>query len=302
MSNEKQDYSGVLDQSVGTSVVKTATPKQLIQGGWQDINMNLLSYKGIYYPKDTVISVKPFSTQEVIYFTSINENNPLEVDRAMRYLIDECVQVRISGRVVKADSIIFNIDRFILILLARTYSDMRTDLSFENTCSNKKCNHEQKIKVIPQNLVFSDNKIDKYYDGKDGIFKIKMTSISGNAVQYEYLPITIKENTELFEYMMEKREEIKESELKVLSKLFPFMRSEMAECKSMEDVYHVFRDLGKDKIIDLTRLAEKVMLDFNNLVSTKCGECGQLGDVHMRFPNGIGSIVVDKSSDDDFLL
>lgn len=297
---KKQDYSGALEQAVGK---KEITPKELKIGGWQELNLALLSYKGSYYPPNTSISVKPFGTDEVIYFTSVNEKNPLEVDRAMRYLIEECVQVRINNIVQKPQSVIFNIDRFAIILLARLYSDMKTDLTFEHTCSKSKCGHTQKLKVIPQNLVFTEDKIKKYYNANTGIFEIDMkSSFDGEKVTYGYAPITIKENTELFDYMMEKREDIKESELKSLSKLFPFMRKEMADCKSMEDVYVAFKDLGKNKIIDLTKLADNVVLDFSNTVSSKCGECGHMEGVPMQFPNGIKSIVVDTITDDDFLL
>lgn len=300
----KQNYDGILDEVIGVENPLKATPKQLLIGGWQDVNMNLLSYKGKYYPEGTVISVKPFSTKEVIHFTSINENNPLEVDRAMRYLIDECVQVRVGNRVVNTSEILFNIDRFIVILLARTYSDMRTDLTFETKCSVDKCGHEQKIKVIPQNLVFTEDKISKYYDSSSSTFVIKMKGISGDNIIVEYLPHSISENTELFDFMMLKKDEISESDLKVMAKLFPFMRSNMRnnKCKDMEDVYHTFKGLTKDEIIDLTRLSEKVSLDFTNKVSSKCGDCGHLEDVHMRFPNGIGVVVIDKDADDDFLL
>lgn len=297
MSDTKQ-YDGALEEVVG----KKQSPKQFMVGGWQDINMSLLSYKGVYYPEDTVISVKPFSTKEVIQFTSINEKNPLEVDKAMRYLIDECVQVRVKGRIIKAKDIIFNIDRFSVILLARLYSDMRTDLTFENSCSVSKCNHEQKIKVIPQNLVYSKDVISKYFDGKSSVFKIQMKSVSGNPIEVEYSPTTISENTDLFDFMMGKRDEIEESELKVLSKIFPFMRKEIDKCESMSDVYLAFKDLSKDNIIDYSNLADKVVLDFNNKVSTKCGDCGHMEDVPMRFPDGIGVVVVDKNTDDDFLL
>lgn len=294
---DKQDYSGALKEVTQDQ----PTPKQLMTKGWQEIDLKLLSYKGAYYPPNTSISVKPFGTDEVIYFTSINEKNPLEVDRAMRYLIDECVQVRIGGLIKKADDVIFNIDRFAVVLLARVYSDMRTDLTFENKCSS--CSNEQKVKVIPQNLVFSDDKIQKYWDSKSGMFNIRMkSSADGNEVEYAYAPITIKENTELFDFMLKQREDISESSLKVMAKVYPFMRNETNGCKDFNEVYMAFKDLGKSKIIDLTKLADKVVLDFTNTVSYKCGSCGHVEGVPMRFPNGITSIVVDTATDDDFLL
>lgn len=299
MSNEKQDYSSAL----GEVIKGKPSAKQIMSKGWQEIDLKLLSYKGAFYPPKTSISVKPFGTDEVIYFTSINEKNPLEVDRAMRYLIDECVQVRVGGLVQDSKEFLFNIDRFAIVLLARVYSDMRTDLTFEHKCSKAKCNHEQKVKVIPQNLVFSDNKIKKYWNNKTGMFDIKMkSSDDGSEVSYAYAPITIKENTELFDYMIEKREDIDESVLKVLSKIYPFMRNEMEKCKDFDDVYMAFKDLGKYKIMDLTKLSDKVVLDFTNTVSSTCGDCGHTEGVPMRFPNGIKSIVVDTDADDDFLL
>lgn len=296
---KKQDYSGALEEATKSE----PTAKQMMTKGWQEIDLNLLSYKGAFYPPNTSISVKPFGTDEVIYFTSINEKNPLEVDRAMRYLIEECVQVRVGGLVQKAEEVIFNIDRFAVVLLARVYSDMRTDLTFENKCSKASCNHTQKVKVIPQNLVFSENKIEKYWNASTGMFNIRMkSSDDGSEVEYSYAPITIKENTELFDYMIKKREDINESSLKVMAKIYPFMRNEMKDCKTFDDVYMAFKDLGKSKIIDLTKLADKVVLDFTNTVSYKCGSCGQMEGVPMRFPNGITSIVVDTVADDDFLL
>ncbi len=289
----KNNYDNVLDDidnkpSVGKSV-----------GGFHDINMKLLGYKGIYYPKDTVISVKPFTVDEVIYFTSINENNPLEVDRAMGYLVDKCVQVTVGGRVVKSSDIIFNFDRFTVILLTRTYSDMRTDLTFEHECTSKGCGHKQTLKVIPQNIVYTENKLKNVYDKSRDLFVIKKKDSN---CEYGYMPVSIKENQDLFNFLIEKREEINESKLKTLVKIFPFMRLHLKDAKDMAGVYHAFLDLSTETITDMATMGDNFDLNTKQMIESTCGSCGHVEDVHMRFPNGIKSVVLDKAKIDDFVL
>lgn len=293
--SKENDYKKALDDIEVNSGSNIASSK----GGYHPINMNLLGYKGKYYPKNTEISVKPFSVDEVVYFTSINENNPLEVDRAMGYLIDNCVKVTVNGRSVKSSDIIFNYDRFTIILLARTYSDMRTDLTFEHKCDQGSCKHEQTLKIIPQNIVYTDNKLDGVYDDGDGIFSIKKRD---SDIVYGYLPVTINENKELFNYLIEKREELSESKLKTFVKIFPFMRNHVEGAKNMDDVYHKFLDLSKEVITDLSTLADNFDLNTKQMISSKCGGCGYEGDIPMRFPNGIKSVVLDKAKIDDFIL
>lgn len=291
----KNNYDDALNQMSDTKDVNVSA-----NGGFHDINMNLLGYKGAYYPSGTKISVKPFSTEEVIYFTSINENNPLEVDRAMHYLIEKCVQVRINDKLVKSPSeIIYNFDRFTIILLTRTYSDMRTDLSFENECSKKGCGHNQKIKVIPQNIVYTKDNLSNIFNPSEDLFIIEKKS---SGAKYGYRPCSIKENQDLFNYLIDKREELSESDLKSMVKIFPFMRLHMGDAKDMDGVYHAFKDLHKDAIIDMSTLSENFDLNTKQMINTTCGSCGHVEDVALRFPNGIKSVVIDKTKIDDFIL
>ncbi len=297
---EKNNYNNALDE-VSKENSKDVLKSDLING-WHLLNLSLLSYNGKYYPKGTEIKVKPFSTKEVIHFTSINENNPLEVDRAFQYILKSCVKCYVNGNPIPTDKFLFNLDRFAVILLIRVYSDMRTDLSFEHKCSNKKCKTEQKVKVIPQNLVFSEDLISKYFDETSGMFEIKMMSSEGMEKTYIYSPVTLKENSELFDFMINERENIDETELKVLVKLFPFMRQFIGGCKDLGEVYDRFKGLSKYEIADLALLEEKVSLEAKQSVSTVCNKCGHVEDVQMRFPDGFKAIVVSKAENDGFLL
>ena len=309
MSNDYKSALNSLDDDLDSpnSVEMTEKPivnisKSIMQGGWQQIDKSLLAYGGVYYPDSITISVKPFSTKEVVYFTSINENNPLEVDQAMIYLVENCIQVRNGNKVLKAVDVIFNFDRFPLILLARTYSDMRTDLTFDHKCTNDKCSKTSTYRIIPQSLVFTDNKLDKYYNNKSGNFSIKTESDNNEGFAiYEYRPLTINENRELFDFIVEKREELDSSDLKVFIKFYPFLRNYMTEKTTISDVYFNFMDLNKTQIEDISLLLDYV-LDSTTSISVKCKHCGNNGGIPMKFPNGLRTLVVDKVKGHNILL
>ncbi|BAV39257.1 hypothetical protein BPT24_132 [Tenacibaculum phage pT24] len=304
---QKNDYSSALGEvTKQENGVKQLTPKNIAESGHLDIIMDLLGYGGRFYPKGTQISIRPFSTKEVVYFTSLNENNPLEVDQAFKYLVSEVVKVRVGNVEVKdTSSFIYQFDRFALVLIARTYSDLKTDLTFEHKCENiadgKVCGHTQTIKIIPQNLSFTESLIDKYYDEKDGKFNIDVKSSDGKRT-YGYFPLTIKENSEIMEFMISKRDDIEQHQLKAFIKLFPFMRNHLGDSKNWEDCFHAFRELAKEDVINMAKLAEKVSLTNKNEIINVCEKCGHSEGVPMRFPYGIKTIVFDKIEDDNFLL
>lgn len=263
--------------------------------GWATVERRFLGYGGMYYDPELIIEVKPFSSEEVLHFTAVNEDNPFEVDAATRYVLERCVRVRIGSKELDTAKTIFNHDRLALMMLCRTFSDMRTKLTFPKTCSDKKCGHVQTENINVQNMVYnSAEKINKFWNGR--YFNIETKS--GNV---KYKPLTIFESNDVLAFTMEHKDdpEVTTSKLKVLQTLYPYL---IVDCRTAVEAYDELTGMKKDKIALLTAIAEAYPVSTTLKVKSVCEKCDKEEDVAMRFPDGITSIVLDKVKIDDILL
>ena len=143
----------------------TATAPDLALG-WHEIPMSSLPSGGRFYPVDTVLKIRSAKVAEIRHFSTIDENNILDVDSKLNAIVESCTMIGSkSTRVSYKD--ICEEDRFILILQIRdlTFPEPENSLKVDYTSKTGK-KHEVEIKREYFDYFRVPADVEKYYDAE----------------------------------------------------------------------------------------------------------------------------------------
>jgi len=143
----------------------TATAPDLALG-WHEIPMSSLPSGGRFYPVDTVLKIRSAKVAEIRHFSTIDENNILDVDSKLNAIVESCTMIGSkSTRVSYKD--ICEEDRFILILQIRdlTFPEPENSLKVDYTSKTGK-KHEVEIKREYFDYFRVPVDVEKYYDAE----------------------------------------------------------------------------------------------------------------------------------------
>jgi len=153
----------------------TATAPDLALG-WHEIPMSSLPSEGRFYPADTVLKIRAAKVAEIRHFSTIDENNILDVDSKLNAIVESCTMVSSkSTRVSYKD--ICEEDRFILILQIRdlTFPEPENSLKVDYTSKTGK-KHEVEIKREYFDYFRVPADVEKYYDAEARGYVIRTKS------------------------------------------------------------------------------------------------------------------------------
>lgn len=171
--------------------------------GWIDIDREKISYLGALYKRSLRFQIKPASIGTVKYFSTLDENNPLSVNDALTFVIQNHIRVLDGARSIPPLEVIFEHDRFFFVMLVHTYSGAPTALTYEAKCTHEKCNCLQEISISPYNIRYSElsDKAKGYIHAESGEFRTTTKTLG----DIRYRPLTLLESGELTEFMLKSR-------------------------------------------------------------------------------------------------
>lgn len=260
--------------------------------GYHNINLNDLPSGGIFYPDNTEIAIKAARVKEIRHFSTMDENDPFDIDDKLNFIIQSCLKIRMgdhSGLSSWKD--LKDEDRFYLIFAIRdlTFKDGENKLNINLDC--KECSNRDKIELknshfnyykIEDRMMeyFSDN--EKCFDftgSKIGNFKLYIPSLGVTTFIKKY--ITKKErNKELYD----------ESFLKIAPFVFNDWRLlNDAMFKSKEQESYSW-DQSKYSVI--YKLVEKIRFGVKLKITKDCTNCGAEVTAPLMFPGGIKSLFI----------
>tara|TARA_R110001592_G_scaffold309729_2_gene584102 strand:- start:1594 stop:2457 length:864 start_codon:yes stop_codon:yes gene_type:complete len=217
-----------LEKLVSTNT-KQIKPKSI---GWTIIEKSDLAYDGKYYPTNAIIEIEKMSIKSLKWISSIDFDNILDVNRMFNYIVSEHCRVVIGNQKFSGEQI-FAIDRTHIIMAIRELNQFGTDIPFEATCGHKSCGHKNKYNLDKNLTSFTDNHIDKYYNGN--IFCI---DAEGFESSWYYMPPTILEVNEVSEFVVAK---IKKGTDKEIATTFIKMFSFLREDPTIKDAKNSFK-------------------------------------------------------------
>ena len=255
--------------------------------GWHEIPMSSLPSEGRFYPADTVLKIRAAKVAEIRHFSTIDENNILDVDAKLNAIVESCTMVSSkSTRVSYKD--ICEEDRFILILQIRdlTFPEPENSLKVDYTSKSGK-KHEVEIKREYFDYFRVPADVEKYYDAEARGYVIRTKSYGEIFMR----PPSIGVMQEITTYIRDRRDNGQEIDQSLIQ-IAPYVATDWRRFnqKRLFELEVEMNGWSNGQYLLLYKLAEKVKVGIKPelLVTIEDEEAS----VPINFRDGIKSLFI----------
>lgn len=263
--------------------------------GWKGVPVDNLPSEGRFYPDGTTLEIRAAQVQEIRHFSTIDENDPLDMDDKLNMIVDKCVRMRFPDRQASWKDIKEE-DRFYLIFAVRdlTFVNGENKL-FLNLQCGRTCagdgTYKEKVELVKDNFDYYkiDPRLMEHYDEKErcfvlrntkaGTFKLYIPSLGVTSFIKGYVRQRIK-NNEFFD----------RSFLKIAPFLFPEWRQ--LNDQSYNAMYQESMGWSPLKFSSMLQMAEMIRFGVKTELVRSCKQCGVEVRTPMSFPGGVKSIFI----------
>ena len=141
--------------------------------GYHAIPVNSLPSAGMFYPEGTELHIRSAKVAEIRHFSTMDENNILDVDEKLNSILESCTRVTSNKKRMSYKDLLEE-DRFFLILSIRdlTFPEPESQLSVDHVDKN---GETHKIEISKDNFTYFKvpENLDKYYDREERTFLIE---------------------------------------------------------------------------------------------------------------------------------
>ena len=256
--------------------------------GYHDIPTATLPSGGMFYPNDAQISIRSAKVAEIRHFSTVDEQNILDIDEKLNDILESCIRVK-SGKKMMSYKDLCEEDRFYIILSIR-------DLTFPDPESRLALDHKDKKGRI-HNIVIEKKyfqyfnipkELDKYYSRDDKTFLIQTKSFG----EINMRPPSIGIMQQMTGYIKDRQEEGVEIDSSVIQ-IIPYLVSEWRgfDKKKIFDFEMEMNGWSTAKYSLIYKLAEKMKIGVqpNMLVQLDGGEDVE---IPINFRDGIKSLFI----------
>ena len=255
--------------------------------GYHDVPLVSLPSGGMFYNKGTKISIRSAKVAEIRHFSTIDENNVLDIDEKLNSMIEACIRITSESKRMSYKDILEE-DRFYLILSIRdlTFPDPESALKIDHL--DKKGNtHEIQIDKKYFQYFKIPAELDKYYDDKARSFLIETKSFG----TIEMKPPVIGIMQKVTEYIKKRQQEGLKIDQSLLQ-IIPFLIKDWRgfNDKTIFDFEIEMNGWTSKKYNLVYTLAEKMKIGIQPNMLVQLGD--EEEEVPISFRDGIKSLFV----------
>lgn len=305
MSDQKQDDVN-LDDAYKNIVENQENPKPVDLGsinmdkfkqqeakeadvvlGYHAIPIKSLPSAGMFYPEGVELHIRSAKVVEIRHFSTMDENNILDVDEKLNSILESCTRVTSSKKRISYKDLLEE-DRFFLILSIRdlTFPEPETNLSVDHV---DKKGETHKIEVLKDNFTYFKvpENIEKYYDSTERAFLIETKSFG----TLQMAPPTIGIMQKMTAYIKDRQEKNLKVDQSVLQ-IMPYMITEWRGFTDKEIFkFEIEMNSWSNKKYSLIyKLAEQMKVGIKPDMNVQIGDDWE--DVPIGFRDGIKSIFI----------
>jgi len=305
MSDHKEDDAN-LDDAYKTIVENQENPKPVDLGsvsmekygtqkaqdadtllGYHVIKTTSMPSAGMFYPKGTQIHIRSAKVSEIRHFSTIDEQNILDVDEKLNAIVESCTRVT-NNKTRMSYKDLLEEDRFFLILSIR-------DLTFPEPESNLNIDHLDKKGIAHKIEINKDNftyfkipeTLDKYYDDEARTFLIETKSFGIIKIS----PPTIGIMQKMTAYIKDRQEKGQKIDQSVLQ-IMPYLVSEWRGFAD-NDIFKFEMEMNSwsnKKYSLIYKLSEQMKVGIKPDMAVQIGDDWE--DVPIGFRDGIKSLFI----------
>jgi len=296
---------GTVDTSRGSGVTSIDDPEiQRIQSLTGYIKLDLANFPsgGQFYREDFEIHIRSARVGEIREFSTVDEENILDVDEKLNSLLVNCTKIMYGNQRGSYRDVLEE-DRIYLILSIRelTFKEGENKLMMpvgRKKCKTGTCKSQESVELKTNNLQFNeqDELIEKYYDYENKCFTVP-TKSHGELI---IAPPTIGVMRAITDWIR-KREEGNLPWDKSSLSILPYIQREWRGFNDKEIFSAItsFQGWDASKFSIVYRLVEKAKIGVKPEFNYPCESCGEEVTVPLTFPGGIKAlfIIQDISSE-----
>ena len=281
------DSSGLGKVNMANFTPERARPSDEILG-WHVLDLNLLPSMGKFYPEDTVIKIRSAKAAEIRHFSTMDENDYIDMEEKLNSIIESCSQFTAGSKRMSYKDVLEE-DRIILLLSIRdlTFPEPENKLILKGKTERTK--QQVDIELSVKNLVPSviDDEIEKYYDVKERTYVIKTRS----AGEVRMHPPTIGVMQEITNYLKDRQQKDQAFD-KAFIQVLPYMQSDWKSL-SLNKIFQLemeYKGWDEKKFMIVYRLAERMKIGVQTELETTFE--GEVAKAPLDFPGGIKSLFI----------
>lgn len=265
--------------------------------GWKNLPVELLPSRGMFYPNGTKIAIRAADVKEIRHFSTIDEDDRLDIEEKLGYVIDRCLRMDFPGEGVVSFKDLIQEDRFFAIMAIRDLTFINGENSIilipKIKCDDKaECPFSRGIELRTGGLraYDLDPQIVKYYNPATRSFTFDVKKI-GKTIEMTVPTIGINGAISSFiVYCSARNIDIDEGFLKIA----PFILKEWRGLTN-EKILMRMREADywtKEEYSLYFGLSEKIRIGTEIDVKQVCPVCGKEVTADIAFPSGLRSLFV----------
>ena len=296
---------GTVDTSRGSGVTSVDDPEiQRIQSLTGYVKLDLINFPsaGQFYREDFEIHIRAARVGEIREFSTLDEENILDVDEKLNSLLVNCTKIMYGNQRGSYRDVLEE-DRIYLILSIRelTFKEGENKLMMpvgKKNCKTGTCKSQDSVELRTGNLQFNDKDdlLEKYYDHQNKCF----TVTTKNHGSLTIAPPTIGVMRAVTDWIRKREEENLPWDKSSLA-ILPYIQREWRGFNDKEIFSAItnFQGWDSSKYSIIYRLVEKAKIGVKPEFEFPCDSCGEEVAVPLTFPGGIKAlfIIQDISSE-----
>ena len=256
--------------------------------GWHVLDQETLPSKGKFYPAGTVIKIRSAKAAEIRHFSTMDENNYIDMEEKLNSIVESCTQLVIGGKRLSYKDVLEE-DRIVILLSVRDLSFPEPENKLMLKGKTEKTKKPIDVELSVKNLIPSviDEEIEKYYDDKARTYVIKTRS----AGEVSMHPPTIGVMQEVTQYIKDRQEKDVEFD-KAFIQVLPYIQSDWRNL-SLDKIFKLevdYKGWDEKKFMVIYRLAERMRIGVQATLETE--KDGEKVSAPLEFPGGIKSLFI----------
>lgn len=259
--------------------------------GWYEIPMESLPSQGLFYPDGTRLLIKPASVSTIRHFSTVDDTNPLELNEAFEYILENLVRFNVPGLQPSYKNL-KDIDKLSVILHIRdaTFKNGESKIVSDISCNCGNVDHKTLNWYDFEFFVF-DEELMKYYNPDIKVFHIKFNNDIDSDIALTIPSIGIRNFIQ--RYVTNKVRK-KGSYDKAFANIAPFIMDNWSTITDAmyEGEVENSSDWSPLQFAGFVRIVDLIKKSMVSRIKHKCSKCGAEVTAPSSFRGGIKSLFI----------
>jgi hypothetical protein len=279
--------------TVQTAIIQNETDNSNSLLEYLSVDINVLP-AGIFYKQGTTILIRAADVQEVQAYSTIVNENLVDVTEKMNEMLSRCVRVKFPNGAIGSYKDIRDNDRIYLIFMIRELTFQKNiNLAKDVKCDN--CEHNFKIQYRstptsehPKTFVINEinEELKPFFDANERAFVFNI-----NGKIWKLSPPTISLQEDFFKYIKKEVEEKRKPNVAFM-KIIPYTMGHLRKISedgivAKEKEFKEMKDM--DEFLFLNEVVSKMNFGIKEL-QMNCPSCGVEVHTEFSFPDGAANL------------